>query len=530
MHQATRSDRLGGLIGLVQHPLVPAAIMLGLVVIAGQVEFSRLINRDVGWYLVGAAKLLDGAKLYGPDFSDINPPLIVYLTIPPIAVARWLQFSDIVLFRIYVFLLAAGCLSLSARALGLLFPDRRFVRRFLLAGLAFCYLVLPGAEFGQREHLLTMFLMPYLLLAVVRAQGLVPPRWLALVAGLLGAAALCLKPHFLIVILALEPVLAVRTRSLAVWLRSETITLGAVGPLYLGFVWYCEPSYLTAIVPLARDTYWAYADPVGWLVGPVQLLFLAAGTLAAIGLRRTAPSGDLALVLLIAAYGSYGAYLLQHNAWPYHRLPADVFLTLLPGLAVILWLDRAPGAPARWARFAAPLAFGTTLLLLGIPQLRDRVTVVDRWAIALEQERVNALLPIVRAHAPDGSIFFLSSSISPAFPLVNEAHVGWSSRFPCLWLLPAVIRMRAAEGSDVPTDLIRRLDWIERYQTDVMIEDLRRTPPSLIIVDRQRFKQGFGNLRFDFLAYFEADPRFRLFWKGYTLLTTLDEYQVYRRL
>lgn len=529
MYQVTRSDRLGRFVGLVKHPLVPAAIVLGLMLVAGPVEFSRLINRDVGWYLVGAAKLLDGGRLYGPDFSDLNPPLIVYLIVPPIAVARWLLLPDIVLFRVYIFLLAAGCLALSARALDLLFPDRCFVRRFLVVGLAFCFLVLPGTEFGQREHLLAMFLMPYLLLAAARACGLVPARWLALVAGLLGAAALCLKPHFLIVVLALEPVLAVRTRGLAVWLRSETIALGAVGLLYVGFVWWFEPRYLTEIVPLAWDTYWAYADPLGWLVRPTHLVFLVAAALAALGLRRETPGGDLGLVLLVAAYGSYGAYVLQHNAWQYHRLPANVFGTLLLGLAVILGLDRLPSAPTRMTRLAVPLAFGVTLLFLGIPQLRDHVTIGNREATALEQQRVKALLPIVRDHASGGSIFVFSSSISPAFPLVNEAHVGWSSRFPCLWLLPAVIRTRAAEGN-VSTDLSRRLDRIERYQTDILIEDLRRTPPTLIIVDRQRFKQGFDGLRFDFLSYFEADPRFRLFWMDYALLTTLDDYEVYRRL
>ena len=63
---------------------------------------------------------------------------------------------------------------------------------------------LPGQDFGEREHLLLLLALPYLLLAAARAVGREIPASHAVAIGLLAAAGLLIKPHFVLLWLAIE--------------------------------------------------------------------------------------------------------------------------------------------------------------------------------------------------------------------------------------------------------------------------------------------------------------------------------------
>ena len=62
--------------------------LLGAVWLASLLYFLQATpNHDVAWYLVATDRFLDGARLYR-DIIEVNPPLVFYLTVPPVAVAR----------------------------------------------------------------------------------------------------------------------------------------------------------------------------------------------------------------------------------------------------------------------------------------------------------------------------------------------------------------------------------------------------------------------------------------------------------
>ena len=49
--------------------------------------FRDFLHTDVSWYLYVAERFLDGSRLY-VDLGDVNPPLIVYLSTPPVLASR----------------------------------------------------------------------------------------------------------------------------------------------------------------------------------------------------------------------------------------------------------------------------------------------------------------------------------------------------------------------------------------------------------------------------------------------------------
>jgi hypothetical protein len=77
-------------------------LILTVFVILTSLLFQRPINHDAGWYLYASGAILDGAKIYR-DLIDINPPLIFWLNIPPVWLARLLNCSAVPLFNFFSF-------------------------------------------------------------------------------------------------------------------------------------------------------------------------------------------------------------------------------------------------------------------------------------------------------------------------------------------------------------------------------------------------------------------------------------------
>ena len=175
---------------------------------AWQIQAALPLNHDVGWLLLGARRLLDAGRLSADRFVDVTPPLILGLYALPVAASRALGVSEIAALRIFVIGLAAGSLGLcqlaASRLLRAASPPR-CVRAWLVT-VAIVLLPLVGYDFGQREHLITLLLLPYLVGAAARAHAADPPRSVAIWIGAAAGLAIGMKPQFALVVLAAEGV------------------------------------------------------------------------------------------------------------------------------------------------------------------------------------------------------------------------------------------------------------------------------------------------------------------------------------
>ena len=66
----------------------------------------------------------------------------------------------------------------------------------------------------------------------------------------------------------------------------------------------------------------------------------------------------------------------------------------------------------------------------------------------------------------------------------------------------------------------------ERYVFRAVIDDLRASDPTLLIVDR---RPRYGLDGFDFLAYFGQDAGFRAWLGGYRPVAAVERYLILRR-
>jgi hypothetical protein len=485
---------------LLRHILGRPGLLLAALLL-GEFAFylTTTLHHDVSWYLVATARMMDGARLY-QDIIEVNPPLAFYLTVPPLAVARLTGVTPEAAFIGYVFVLVAASLLLVHRLLSIQ-PVTAVYRWLMIFAAAGALTIAPVDVFGQREHLMLILALPYLFLFAARLSARSCDRRLALVIGILAGIGFALKPYFLLAPAALELNLVLHRRSLLAMSRVETWSVAIVTALYVIFVAAVHPQYVDFIAPSAMLVYDAYSSslrsvvmqPIAFVIGAIVALHVVA---------RAGAATDRAIDAFGAAtIGFLAAYVIQSKGWHYQLLPAAAAAWLTAAAMAAQWTSETRAVAARRRRLVSSIASGTLAVLALL------LTANGAYHNRVEE----ALLPDVEKYAPHETIYAFTGSITVGFPLVNAADVRWASRFPAQWLLPGALR-RLAGAEPLPPDTARRLREIERYVVDAVIEDLERTPPDLVIVEKS--DPYFANLDFDFLEYFARDRRFAAFWRS----------------
>jgi hypothetical protein len=491
--------------------------------------FLGMLNHDVSWMLYAAERLVDGARL-GVDVVEVNPPLVIWLDIPPVLLARVAGMSDILTFRLMVLAMIAGSLPLSAWVLRRLWPEQPAARHGLLLLQLFLVLPMVGYDFGQREHLLIALLLPYLFAAAARASGRPLDGWMPWLIGAWAAIGIALKPYFLPAWLGVEAYLAWSRRGDKPWFRPEAIAVVVLGIVYAAAVVALTPEYFE----LARKTGKVYA---GYYNKPFVELLTELDTLltgfALLGFWLIRPRGlsrTLCTIALIANVALLLGAFAQRKGWPYHFYPAHAMVLL--ALALLVFEALGSGRPES-RTVGRVLGLALLAALLVVPVKLALFVRESRLSIATAPGQEPAtvrgqLIRMMREQGGRGGVYVMSDFLPDAFPLVNYSGARWACRFPSLWMLPGLYP--DSEGGDAvrfhPSD---RLEPAERYLNDSVVGDLCREPPALLIVDATPKKPRFGGRRFDYVAYFSRDPRFASLMRGYEPVAALGEFQIYRR-
>lgn len=498
----------------------PATVLAAtvLLLLTWWASLSTVLNHDSAWYLHAAGVILDGGRLYH-DVVEINPPLAFFLAVPPVWLARLTGLFPVDLFYAWIYALTALSLALSWRALGLLpgLPDR--VRQGLLLAAFLALVLCTWRQIGQREHFLVVFALPYLLLLAARSVNASARTGFAGAIGAFAAFGFALKPHFLLLPAAAEVYRMARSRQMAGLLRPETVVLAACIAAYGMAVVFLTPEYLTRFVPWGLDVYHVYGGPLLGILWRWETLLLLLILPICLRDRATPSVRPVRELFLLAAICAYAIYLVQFKGWTYHRFPVTACLLMALAASLLAELETV-GSDLR--RLLRPRPIILTLLFgwlaLGL------VT-----AGSYENRFFKRALPAIQSHGSGGSLHVFSSNVWQAFPLAIYARIPSSSRFSTLWLLPGV-QQGIADAERIGDDArLSRLRVIEQYAIDAVIQDLEAHPPELVLVDTRAEKSYFGDVDFDYIAYFSRDPRFAAIWQDYRQIDTIGAFQLYRR-
>jgi hypothetical protein len=507
-------------------PASPAAlwtICLAVAAIGIGSQFFYMPHHDMAWLLYAAQRVMSGETLYA-SLMEINPPLIVDLSTAGVVISSGLHVTRSHGWTIFVGIQALLSLWLTGKLLAReLADDAPTLIAPLVAMVAWTFTCLPAREFGQREHLIVLWLTPYVVAAVGLARGRTVSLPLRLLFGVLIGLSVSLKPYYAALVALVEIVcVAWPARSIRPWFRLELIVAGLLGAAYIAFVRLEYPLFFTRIMPLAVSYYSAYGSTWLGVIKPSHFVY-AAGTVAALVLGRGAPKGamQLAIAFTLAGIGAYITLVVQAKGWSYHFLPAKSFLTLAIALGVLAFARQHLG---RWApitlRQPGRVAAGAAAALVAasavwsVHQVRKHragrdYQLVQDFQTFFESQRLQP-----------GALVLLSPSMFPGFPLVETLPATWGIRFNHLWMLPGLIE----EERERPTAPDRALTVARLAQ--MLAEDIDSSQPQFIIVERHA-KLPVGSV--DVLGLFLPEDHFRRTWRSYALVKNVSGFEVYGR-
>ncbi len=501
---------------------------------AAWVPWRAPLNHDVAFLLFAARRVLDGARLY-VDIYEGNPPLIVWLSAIPELLVRVARVSDHTAVALFLDLTLLTATSVTWAVLYWVPSAPRWLRVTVIVTFLVGGSWLSVDNLGQREHLAVLLSFPYCVTLYRRVHALPTPAWLLVVIGAMAGLGLALKPHFLLPLLVLEAAQVTWSRDLrSVWRLDLAIAL-VLQAATLALVVVATPEYVTRMLPLLRRVYWAYN------VGHIPLLqsrrvWVLAWTLLVGLVAGSQRIGGLAAPIIgsVSAFGLgfLGVYLAQAKGFSYHQLPALVAAWMV---AVLLAVQLgAAGLAGLRCQSLPRLLSGVAALILVLTVAVQFVSsggLLARRARQLARPRETlppGLVDFVQLRAAGEPIYVLSTSVWPAFPLVNLTGATWPYRYHHLWPLPAFYQ-RPPAWDRIPYHPPHAQGPAEREFFTEVVDDLVARPPRLLIVDRRQYRQALAQGDFDFLEYFSQAPRFAALLSRYTRVGVANGFVVYER-
>ena len=503
-------------------PLVLASFGVALAVV-----FLSPLNHDAAWAFVAAKRLVRGDRLY-VDVIDTNPPLVFWLLEPFAYLQQLVPASDALFTGLSV---AAQLFIATYAAAAVLNTEESPSWPRILSGFLLAFAVLTGGKVGQRDPMAALLLYPYILLAARYLQSAKSSLFIRTICGVLAGLGVALKPYFLLPWLVVELLVLVRTWRIRSVLRLETCIVILMQCTYLLLVMLAAPEYFSTVVPLALATYAAYdADPLTLIHSRRVLGLFLLGCAAVFVPFWQRPRSDRSLTYVLggALLGFLASYLLQKKGWSYHLVPALLFgAATSVALLDESWRQRVFGTTSTRPHGLRPIVTtisGLTLLLalwclVAVARFApDTVSIIRDGQPVL----VRQLADFVRERASGKAVFFMSTSVWPAFPVVNLSSADWPYRFNCLWPLPGF-------HSNEPPGEFELREPAERAFLGMVVSDLTKRPPRILIVAPTIGNQAMEDKSIDFLEYFSESEAFRVLMADYRRTATFQGWKVFER-
>ncbi len=484
----------------------PAAAWLiaGILVCVAAVILRAALpfNVDVSWWLIVGERVFDGQRLY-LDILETNPPMAGIVYFIAVALGRLIGLRAEIVTLVLIFCLIAASLALTWRLLrgsdiaGRIASTPLAVWALVLLG------ILPMYDFGQREHLALLFLLPALAVLIRRANAETVSRAAIVVAGLSAAITMCFKPYFALGVGAAIIAAAMYARQWRIVLAPENWIAGVLVVAYALWVYVAFPAYFAVIYPMVGDVYLLLT--ASWLalaLSGATTLWLVA-VFAALLLHRRRSADPALVVLLAASFGFAVAFFVQRKGWGYHAYPMVALALMSLGYAVAT-IDRA----AVHARRLQIGAAAVTLALLAYACVWFNAS-VDTRALQAAVTKLGFKQP---------KIIMLSGAATIAHPLVRDVGGVWASRQEALLIREIVRRARQERAFDAATSA--RLDAHVATERNGLVEDIRKTSPDVVLIDDRDA---------DWSGWAKGDPELAALLKPYVWVQRADGIDIFRK-
>ncbi|WP_315813467.1 hypothetical protein [Bradyrhizobium sp. SZCCHNR2028] len=480
----------------------PGLLICAIVVAAAWLRYVLPLNVDVSWWLLVSERMLDGQRLY-VDILETNPPMAGLVYLLAVALARAIHLRPELATNILIFVLTAASLTLVWLLLRTSALRHRLADGRLAAWTTALLLIAPMYDFGQREHLALITILPAIAVYILRARRERVAPAAMLIAGLSAGLTMSFKPYFAFSVGFCILAAAAQARDWRVLFALENWIAAALVLINAACIYLFFPEYFTVIYPLVRDVYLLLKAPVPTILVTLPMgLWLAAAVIILI-LQRAQHERDAAsFTTLAASLGFLVSFVAQQKGWGYHAYPMVALALLAAGLAVSA-IDASRDA-RRWPRVATALA-GAVLFVQTCFWFNGSV---DVQQIEAQVARLG----------PRPSMLVLSAAAVIGHPMVRTLDGTWISRQEAFWVREIV--RRSQQDGTIDSQTAQRLaPYVERERAGI-IADFRRQPPDVVLIDNQNSDWG---------DWARSDPEIRALLAPYVLVQTVDGVEILKR-
>lgn len=466
------------------------------------VEHIKAINWDSWWMTLCAGRYVNGQSSTQGFFHE-EMPLATLVHIPAYLLSHYMNIPFVpAIFWTTCLYLFISCTAVFYLARRLLPDDEPFIFA-LLAALAGTTPLL--AEFGERDQMIVMGLLPFVLGQLMLTYRIECPKKLLLPVFAAGAILVLLKPHH-----GLLPTLLIVHRA---WTQKrwsvvrdmDFIALAVATSGYLAVIWFFFNDWATQVLPDAVKLYLgAYTDMKIVIIYAVGLAFIYGLIFIVYQMLddQNERRRQVINLMIFAAFASIVPWIVQMKDFLYHLVPAFTFGWVAAGYALLVGLQRI--LPQQWAvcltlAIVAATGYATNPV--------NTHTTPSAYATAAEME-AQPITRLVKSCAPDCSfvVFTVGMPVNAMTSYYAGADVGW--RFPDMWFLPELVQkkrdMDEGKRTNLTKDEYKRL--IAKY-AGLMREDLDKRKPEIVVTCPEEF---------DYLAVLAVDPEFPKTWARYS--------------
>lgn len=466
-----------------------------LVLIAGNfLQGLTYLNHDVAWVLYSSGRLLDGG-VFGEDIVAANPPLIWWLSTIPEAFSRITGMDSIHTLRLAIFAISVVVLLDFHKHLATYFPPAPTA--IILIFFSIFISIASDRNFGQREHIAALFILPYLLRTVrVVENGTGRTHWFAAIFAGLGVA---FKPHFVFIPLLVELYIILRRRSFIHLFRADVLISTATIVIYLCTVFIWARPYISTVVPAISEVYWGFSSsPLLVAIKIKTEILLLYLTFILVYVNRFPPLSSL---FLLTSIGFLGAALLQAKGYSYHIYPITLF-----SLISLMCL------PLAKSRMLAVITISLLCAALYTELKSSYGSVVNRTSLGPTGIRIQNVVDVVKDKVPaDEQFLAFSTHPFPGFPVTNYSNRDWASVSNSRIFLPAIVRLRMSGETTSTSEILKSAEARERRAALLDLKNL----PTVVFIDVAQRRHAVNNIEFDFLEFYLEAPEFRAIWDNY---------------
>lgn len=221
------------------------------------------VGGDTVFYIDLGEKITNGKKYYY-DFFESNFPLSFYFYSLQFYFSKFLHINPLITSEIFINILAIISIFSSYKILSKdpFYKKREDYKNLLIISFALSFFLritsLYIGEFGTKTSLLLILIFPYISFCLIDKKYLTKLNltWRGILMGL----AVCLKPHYAILIMIVEIYNLFRTKSLKFFLELDKIVAIFIIILYLNLMLIFTTEFFEFMVPMWSEFYSVYSD------------------------------------------------------------------------------------------------------------------------------------------------------------------------------------------------------------------------------------------------------------------------------